>query len=85
MTKQTVEMHPAYVWDCDNCGGENFERAVVYEFTPEERRELAEQGEEPETGNWMTHPDHVKCRHCGAAFEAHHFQEGEQSRAEGEE
>lgn len=23
-----VELHPAYVWDCDECGVENFERAI---------------------------------------------------------
>jgi Zn-finger protein len=24
----TVELHGAFVWDCDDCGAENFERAI---------------------------------------------------------
>lgn len=24
----TVELHSAFVWDCDECGKENFERAI---------------------------------------------------------
>ena len=73
-----VEMHLAYAWDCENCGAENFERAVVHEFSPDERAELQELGEEPVTGNWMTHPDHVTCRQCGAGFAAKHFRAAEQ-------
>jgi hypothetical protein len=68
----TAELHIAYVWDCDACGRENFERAMVYEFSPEE---IAEG--EYETGNWMTHPDSVICRGCGAVFDAKHFCEDE--------
>lgn len=24
----SIELHGAFVWDCDNCGAENFERAI---------------------------------------------------------
>ncbi len=68
-----AELRPAYAWDCDRCGAENFERAVVHEFSPAERQELLDQGEMPETGNWLTCPDAVTCRSCGASFAARHF------------
>ena len=68
-----VEMRLAYVWDCEECGRENFERAVVYELSPEEKKELEGAGEIPETGNWMSHPEHVTCKHCQSEFTAKHF------------
>ena len=79
MIKQLVEMHLAYVWDCENCGTENFERAIVYEFSPDELAEIADE-ENPElskTGNWMTHPARVKCKACNAEFEARHFRDAD--------
>lgn len=27
--REEAELHPAYQWDCPNCGRENFERVVV--------------------------------------------------------
>ena len=73
-TQQTVEMRLAYAWDCENCGAEHFERAIIYELSPEEIAELREAGEEtPVTGNWVSNPTHVKCDKCGAEFEAKHF------------
>jgi hypothetical protein len=68
----SVEMSLAYVWNCETCGAENFERAVVYEFSPEELS-YSDESDPPETGDWMTHPDHVKCKACGAEFLARHF------------
>jgi hypothetical protein len=35
-----IELHNAYVWDCDNCGAENFERAVKFDAPPEERERM---------------------------------------------
>lgn len=70
----------AYVWDCDECGAENFERAIVAEMHEEEREEmfrsfhdLDEWAELPD--GWrdfqmVTRPDAVKCRTCGATFDA---------------
>lgn len=31
---QSVELHAAWQWDCDNCGVENFTRAAKYEGPP---------------------------------------------------
>jgi hypothetical protein len=77
MTRQDAELHPAYVWDCDECGAENFTRAVVHEFSPEEAGELTDAGLSPTTGNWMTYPDVVRCRSCQHEFDARHFRQGD--------
>lgn len=31
---ETLELHPAYVWDCGNCGRENTQRAISYVLDP---------------------------------------------------
>lgn len=71
----------AYVWDCDECGTENFERSQIAEFVDDEDRaatfrefhELDAWEELPK--NWrdfqmVTRPDNVTCRECGKKFEA---------------
>lgn len=80
MTKHNARLLSAYVWDCDECGVENFERAIVAELTDEDREEmfrefheLDEWAELPE--NWrdfqmVTRPDGVTCKACGEVFEA---------------
>lgn len=73
MTSAKVELHNAYQWDCEECGKENFCRAVTVEMTPEDIEEMqAEHGgdsEDWQTGEWMTRPDEVTCAHCGKTFE----------------
>lgn len=73
----TVEMHPAYVYDCSECGRENFVRAVVHEFSAEDLQELKEeQGVEScETGDFVTIPETVTCDHCDCEFETEYFRE----------
>lgn len=71
----------AYVWDCDSCGAENFERSQVAEFVDDEDRAevfrklngLDEWAELPE--GWrefqlVTRPDTVTCGECGMKFDA---------------
>ena len=76
-TARQAELRLAYSWDCDECGAENFERSIVYELSPEEKAELEEMDEVAETGNWISHPERVTCKKCGAEFEAHHFKEAD--------
>lgn len=69
--QQTVEVRLAFSFDCAQCGQENFVNSVMHEFTPAEQAEYAEElGERPQTGSWLTHPDHVTCQSCGAEFRA---------------
>lgn len=68
-----VELHPAYSWDCPECGVMQFSRAIVAEITPEDQEDLAEryggEAEEYLTGHWMSKPDEVICSACGCQFE----------------
>lgn len=74
-----VELHLAYMWDCNSCGCENFVRAMVPSLSDEEIEELRdEHGVQPwETGKFTTAPSSVKCSHCGAEFETDHSVDGE--------
>jgi len=70
-TLDPVELHPAFVWDCPECGTEHFERAVVPEMSDEERRELQdEHGVQPwDEGDFLMMPMKVACPRCGRAFD----------------
>ena len=70
MNQMDVELHPAFVWDCDDCGTENFERAVFIEFDTEEEEQLAREvcGIEPEEGFPVMAPGKVTCRQCNKEF-----------------
>lgn len=63
-----VELHQAYMWTCEACGRDNFERAI--ELSPEQvaGMDLPYQASE---GTWLTSPSEVTCQ-CGQTFEACH-------------
>jgi hypothetical protein len=66
---ETVEVSLAFAFKCKECGQDNFVHSVLHEFAPEEQAEAAEElGEAPQTGAWVTHPEHVQCANCGAEF-----------------
>lgn len=69
MTTRKVEIHPAHVWTCDDCGRDNFCRGVVFEPDAEEMAEMKEHFGDYVGGDWMTAPEEVTCCHCGATFE----------------
>ena len=73
-----VELHCAYEWTCDECGRSSFVRAITVEMTPEDIRDMIAEyggdGEEWQTGNWMTRPREVTCEHCGATFETEEWE-----------
>lgn len=79
---QKVEVHPAGVFACEDCGVDTFVRMVVAspEMVPEELRRETEAdrlaaseaigGEVGEViGEWLMMPDRVVCGSCGAEFE----------------
>lgn len=78
-TKPKVEMHNAYLWVCDSCGRDNFERAIIAELPEDEQEEMFREFHgmekyEPLPENWkdfamMCYPDSVKCGHCGEWFD----------------
>lgn len=76
-----AELYPAYVWDCPECGRENFQRSISRVLDPDDDddREVI-QGlygpgalDEAEGGRRVrsqTTPNSVVCRHCAATFRA---------------
>lgn len=68
-----VELQMAFFWHCDECGAENFARAVVTEMLPEDITDLKQRygGDDEEwlTGNWVGRPEEVTCQDCKRTFE----------------
>ena len=60
----TVELHPAFFWDCDQCGRQNFERGVTHEGPIDTTLEFTMLD-----GILVKGPSTVTCPHCGASFE----------------
>jgi hypothetical protein len=61
---QKVELYPAFSWDCEDCGRNNFVPGMTIEddFSDEE-------------GVWIMQPDEVTCGKCGSVFETKHYSE----------
>lgn len=72
-----VEMIPAYLWICPECGEEVFERGLVPEMSQEDLEVLrTEHGIEPwETGEFVMMPREVKCPECGETFGTNGFRD----------
>lgn len=72
-----VTMRPAYAWDCEECGRENFERGLLRDLSEDDLCELREEhGIQPwEAGDFVVMPESVKCPHCGAVFQTIHCKE----------
>ncbi|RIK84349.1 MAG: hypothetical protein DCC68_01320 [Planctomycetota bacterium] len=77
MRDNMVTLRPAYAWDCEECGRENFSRSLIPEFSEEDLQELRdEHGVQPwETGAFVSMPESVKCPHCGAVFGTRHLKD----------
>ena len=73
MITEIVDVHPAWVWDCPECGIENFARSVVSGMTAEEEEIMRETHDldDSETGFWQTAPLTVECFDCETEFEVH--------------
>jgi len=70
-----VELRPAFVWDCPNCGREVFCRGLVPEMSDEARQELRAEYEVGafEEGDFVMMPEEVKCPDCGIVCSSLHF------------
>lgn len=71
-----VELLPAFIWCCDSCGTDQFERAIVCEFSKEELDELKEEWgiEEYDTGHFLEGPREVTCNFCKETFETENLE-----------
>lgn len=79
MTSDPVELIPAYVYDCPECGRENFVRGVVVDLPPDEMTRMREEfGYEPwDDGLFLTIPNTVTCKWCASVFSAVDFRNGD--------
>ncbi len=66
-----IELHPAFVWDCDECGRQNFERAIIppFQSKEDEQRARAILNITPEEGFPVMAPYVVTCRGCSTQFD----------------
>ncbi len=74
-----IRLRPAYVWDCQECGREVFERGIVPEMAPEDMEKLREEYgvESWEDGDFVTMPDEVTCPYCHTSYMTLHFSDNE--------
>lgn len=77
MQSKSVELVPAFVWTCPECGVDKFERAILVELSEEEIEELQqeEDGEPEEAGSFLTSPQSVTCDKCKRTFATVEFYE----------
>ena len=72
-----VELLPALVWDCPECGIENFNRTYVPEMSVEDR-EAYYDDLDVEDGNFVIMiPTQVQCFDCKSVFDSVYFDEAE--------
>ncbi len=70
MSKLAIELHLAFVFDCNECGRENFVRAVTCDFDDNTVAEMKEEYgiEAYDLGDWQMQPTSVKCQFCKAEY-----------------
>jgi len=83
LIKEIVELSPAYMWDCPNCGRENFQRSITLAMSDEDRLHMGLGPEE--SGCWQSYPDTVICRFCEQQYKTKHVNRSREDNDEGEE
>ena len=76
---KTIELRPAYVWDCEECGEENFARGLVPECAKEDMEFIKEElGIHPDDDSGLVMmPVEVVCAFCKVRFITKHMRESE--------
>lgn len=69
-----VELHQAWMWDCDNCGRENFTRGIRPELSIEDKLFLKEERDIDieDEGEFIMMPPNVTCNYCKSSFAVLH-------------
>tara|TARA_Y100000361_G_scaffold13194_1_gene10445 strand:+ start:1271 stop:1510 length:240 start_codon:yes stop_codon:yes gene_type:complete len=65
MSELIARLHHAFRWDCDECGRENFERAISLEKGYLEGKITVDNDED---SDYVLYPAIVVCEHCTAQF-----------------
>lgn len=63
---ETVELHPAFMWDCESCGAENFVRTLAHNPEPVS----VDDPDVTVTVEYFSSPAIVKCGSCNTSFRA---------------
>jgi hypothetical protein len=64
-----TQLNIAWMWDCDKCGEENFERGFIPEGDPERLAELAAETVDDPDPLLVAFPFEVVCWNCGEEYE----------------
>lgn len=64
-----VELHEAFFWCCEDCGADNFARAITLDPDSELIPDVTRFHCEDEHGTWVMKPDDVMCSSCEEVFE----------------
>ena len=72
MFDNSIELRPAFTWDCPECGREHFVRVRIPEFSDAELSELRDEHgvNHWESGNFIAVPKAVNCKFCDRDFAA---------------
>jgi hypothetical protein len=65
----TIQLNIAWMWDCDNCGEENFERGFIPEADPDALDEEQRDSGRGSEAMLCAFPFEVKCWNCGTEYE----------------
>lgn len=60
-----ARLNQAFVWTCEACGRDTFERAIGWDHPHDRTQEYAD-----ESGEWLLGPEEVTCPHCGTKHKA---------------
>ncbi len=74
--KEKVELLPAALWICPECGEDNFERMIRQEMSEEEESGILEELNDPDAisaENYL-YPIDVKCKNCNEEFKIEKYQ-----------
>lgn len=72
-----IDLRYAFEWTCDECGRDNYARAVPVSLSPEEMDALSSiEGDDVREDELFTSPDTVTCIHCKVTFQARMPSEG---------
>jgi len=75
--QEKVELFPAWEWICPKCDRNSFASSITLEITPDDPQ-YQQFGGEGSRGAWMSMPENVTCKHCGAEFETEWDEEDEE-------
>ena len=72
-----VELRPAFIWTCDGCGEENYERATVHENSDEVKGRMLESYNlgDKVGGHFLSCPTEVTCKCCKRTYKTKDFDE----------